>query len=239
MSNLSLFDVLIYTPLPFGQLWARIFSMNNSTDNLWLLVLTIVPIISLLLNLKFEFTAILLLLSNLFPLVLMKMEQIKPGTETNSSSPLDKYILFPIILKLLIMIFLSGDSYIQIYELLILFIPIVFRKYYKCKTISGNILMKSIIDTTFIYSIIEFAKYIITSKLHILQCDDNSNGLFNNLIVWFIGLLIGYSFINLVNDSNLSISCNQINNNDMFNFMLSIGLIFYLKQYLPLKENTK
>jgi len=234
MSNFSFLDILIYTPMPFGQLWARIFSLNNSTDQSWLLSLMILPILSILFNLDIKFTGIIMLLSNLFPLLLMKMNKIKMGTGTSES--LDKFVLLPIFVKLLLMIFFSTNDLNQIFELLTIFGTIVMRKMYKCNKLSSNLLIKSVIDTSYIYSVIELLKYLITEHLNIMKCNDNSNSIFNSLLVWSLSLIIGYSTINLVNDTNLDTICSDINYNESIMFLISIFIIFYIKKHVPLSN---
>ena len=81
MGELSVLDYIIYSLLPFGQLFARIINYNGSLDAWWLLLIPFfhIPLLGFI------------------PLLIMSLLKIKNG---NVKTPIiDKYIFLPIIFK--------------------------------------------------------------------------------------------------------------------------------------------
>jgi hypothetical protein len=149
--GMTILGLILYTLMPFGQLWTRIFDYNGSTDMWWFFI----PIF-MMPPLQF------------IPVLLLYLGIIKNG---KGGSPYDNYVWIPIITKLFLEIiraFIPTDYqtiFFWISEILILLL-IILTKYLhlnKSCTVSSqeNSISGSKISNLFIFS--NFSLYKIYS----------------------------------------------------------------------------
>lgn len=186
---LSIQDALFYgltNPLFFGQLWARSNNFNSSTDMPWLMFLSYIPF------------------GDLFSLLYLSTTQQKliPG---NNISFIDKFVMLPVIGKLILSIF-DIDESIQ-YTILIILIGLsnINRRKLICGNITSQSIGKIIIDTIIIFCLTElltiFIYYIpgINSIFDTVTCINQSS-----IIVWILSYTIIYSQLNFYNQIDIN-----------------------------------
>ena len=224
----SLYDFLIYIFLPFGQLFARVNLLNGSMDKSWLILFCFIPFIIIPILLKFSiqpdilFIIIGIIISNIIPLMLIEFGNINiPQTPTSNS--IDKYIMFPIIVKILIALIFTfkfdNTTNEYIVKFVIIFGSIIFslltRQYSNnyneltSNSLLNNKILTIIVNSIFIYTMSNLSQDVLSDiKLKLLDpsiCPELTSIL--DLLFSIFGLFISYIFINLFNDNN-----NDINN---------------------------
>lgn len=216
----SLYDFLIYMFLPFGQLFARINLLNSSKDKGWLLLFCFIPFIlipiSPLFGIDIDFTLffILVIITNIIPLLVIQFGKIKIFN-MNENTSIDKYVLLPIIIKILIafsiiygfkMDHLMIDKFIK-YGLFFASIiySVYLRQYEKCETKTNPLLY--FMDAIFIYTMTDIFVDIFNKVKS--NTSDISNIPDLNLLFYIIGLFISHHFINYINDNDLDNYCSS------------------------------
>lgn len=229
MKNIfSLYDFLIYIFLPFGQLFARINLLNGSMDKSWLILLCFIPFIIIPILLKFSiqpnilFIIIGIIISNIIPLMLIEFGKINIQ-QNQPSQYIDKYIMFPIIVKILIALIFTfkfnNTTKEYIVKFIIIFGSILFSlltRHYSnnnnkltSNSLLNNKTLTIIVNSIFIYTMSNLSQDVFADiKLKLLDissCSELTTIL--DLLFSIFGLFISYIFINLFNDNN-----NDINN---------------------------
>lgn len=234
----SLYDFLIYMFLPFGQLLARINLLNSSMDKSWLLLFCFIPFIVIpilpkifKIDINFILFLILVIITNIIPLLLIEFGKIKiPNINKNSS--IDKYVLLPIIIKILIALSIiygfKNDNFSEkMIKNIIIFISILYSQYLrqneKCNT---NNLFTIFIDAIFIYCMSDLSVNIFNKiKLNTLNFPSELD---SNLIFSIFGLFISQQFINYFNDNDLNNYCSKkFHFNNIRVFTMMISLLYY------------
>lgn len=228
MGNLSILDLIIYTLLPFGQVFSRVINYNGSLDLWWLLLIPFfhIPLIGII------------------PLLIMKLLNISDGKV--SSPVLDKYVWLPILFKfyspyLLPLLGLETHTaeYLTItatIQIIIGMISNMSRRNALCNNpINVNAISKSFMDATISHNCGELMIYIITLIPIINNGYINSRpyvGEFLNSIMWTIGYLLIYTINNMYNEYDKDKFCSIPflgNSQDMFLFLGSIFILFTIK----------
>ena len=247
----SLYDFLIYIFLPFGQLFARINLLNGSMDKSWLILFCFIPFIIIPILLKFSiqpdilFIIIGIVISNIIPLMLIEFGKINIP-QNHPSQSIDKYIMFPIIVKILIALIFSlkfdNTTTEYIVKFVIIFSSILFslltRQYYndlKSNSLTINKILTIIVNSIFIYTMSNLSKDVFNDiKLKVFDSSSSELTSIFDLLFSIFGLFISYIFINLFNDNN-----NDINNycaNKMYlnnvNILMITIFYYYNKNFL-------
>ncbi len=112
MGKMTFLGVILYTLIPFGQLWTRVFDYNGSTDMWWfLLPFFMIPPLQFI------------------PVIMLYLGYIKEG---KGGKVYDNYVWIPIITKLVVqfmgsMIF--PEEYVTIINEIVMIITIMITKY--------------------------------------------------------------------------------------------------------------
>lgn len=192
--KLSWTQVLILGLVPLGQLYARVKIFNGSLDKWWLMFpLLVFP--------PFSF----------IPLIMMKYGFVANGT---GSTPIDNFMVIPIIAKLIIPFILpfviDEDSSILytivsfILQLLTVMAANLMRRKDNCKEITTNSVGKASIDSTIAIAMGELTSFaigfipFIGMFVSILKGIPFIGGLVDSL-VWSIGFAGTYVVINMFN----------------------------------------
>lgn len=193
-SKLSWTQVLILGLVPLGQLYARVKLLNGSLDKWWLMFpLLVIPPLSFI------------------PLIMMKFGFVANGT---GSTPIDYFMVIPIIAKLIIPFILpfviDEDSSILytivsfILQLLTVMAANLMRRKDNCKEITNNSIGKASIDSTIAIAMGELTSFAIEfipfagMFISILKAMPLIGGITDSL-VWSIGFAGTYVVINMFN----------------------------------------
>jgi len=257
IKDFSLYDFLIYLFLPFGQLLARINVLNNSLDKPWLIIFCFIPFLLIPILSKFSiyidllYFIMLTLLTNIIPLLLIEFNIIKmndnDSTSDNNTNYIDKYIILPIIMKILtgLLLIIIGNNFIndQLKKFIINMIiisTIIFSLIYKNNNINKLTLKELIIiffETFFIYAMSDLSVDVFNVIKYNTINIPNDNFELNNLLdsgFSVIGLFISYIFINFYNNYYKNINNNCLNNlyfNNIHVFITMISIFYYYIKY--------
>lgn len=201
-SKLSWGQVIMMSLIPLGQLYARVKIFNGSLDKWWLMFpLLLFPPLSFI------------------PLIMMKFGMIKDG---KGSSPIDNFMIIPIIAKLVIPFILpfiiDEDSTILytivsfILQLITAMIANLIRRKNNCKEITTNSIGKAGIDSTIAIAMGEVASYAISFIPFIgmfISILENLPfiGKFVDSLIWSIGFAGTYIIINMFNQDDMGKFC--------------------------------
>jgi len=192
--KLSWTQVLILGLVPLGQLYARVKLFNGSLDKWWLMFpLLVFPPLSFI------------------PLMMMKFGFVANGT---GSTPIDNFMVIPIIAKLIIPFILpfviDEDSSVLytivsfILQLLTVMAANLIRRKDNCKEITTNSVGKASIDSTIAIAMGELTSFaigfipLIGMLVSILKGIPLIGGIVDSL-VWSIGFAGTYVVINMFN----------------------------------------
>ena len=236
MGDLTILDYILYTLLPFGQIFARILNYNGSLDMWWMLLIPFfhMPIIGII------------------PLLLMKMLNLKDGNIKNSV--FDKFLLLPIIIKwyspfiipLLLDIRHNSLEYIIttfVIQVLIGTMANISRRNIMCSgDLTVNALGKAFMDATVSHNMGELFVFIFTQLSFFDTLCDNENGkTIINSIFWSIGFGITYLINNMYNEYDPARYCSVQffgQGQDMFLFMGSILILILTKYNSHISNNN-
>ena len=256
--NFSLYDFLIYIFLPFGQLFARINLLNSSVDKSWLLLFCfipfiVIPIFPILFNMEITFTIffILVIITNIISLLFIEYGKIDISN-TNEKTSIDKYVLLPIIIKVLIAIliiagFKNDNTNEKIIKNIIIFVSILYSLYLRQREkCNSTKLFTILIDAIFIYSMSDISVDIF-NKIKLNNTLQFPTDLNSNLLFSIIGLFISHNFINYFNDNDLTNYCSGKNNflnfcpddlhfNKVRIFAMMIFVLYYNNTYTICKS---
>ena len=231
--KLSIFKIILYIILPFGQLFARIIDFNCSLDKWYLLF----PIFNL-----FPFSIV--------PILLMAFGFIKPG---NGGKPYDHFMWLPIITKFCIGMlchrFIKNPIFaslaIIISTIISIAIPNIIRRQKQCSItkdskgeqtfgLGPKQIFKSISNSFFelgfgyffalAFSFIPFVGWIfkIITFLPII-------GSFVSDIVWTLGFIGGYIIINILDQQDMNKLCYPASFASLLDaFKIVFGVVFII-----------
>jgi len=252
--DFSLYDFCIYTLLPFGQLFARINLLNSSIDKSWLLLFCFIPFLAIpilssySINIDLTIFIIILIISNIFPLLYIQQGLINIPPKSLPSH-VDKYVLLPIIIKILIPILyvclgnnisFFDDNLIFILLFSSIFTSLILRQKKKCNTLNIQKIITSFIDAIFIYTMTNVSSDIYNTLKENTPSIPNSED-FNKILAYLVSafsILIGYIFINFFNDNDINNYCSDkfyFNNIHVFTVMISL-FYYYFKFYCKKKN---
>ena len=221
--KISWLEVLIYSLIPLGQLWVRIFKFNGSLDKWWLMfpLLQIPP---------FSF----------IPMLMMKFGFISNGKGTN---PIDYAMILPIVAKFIIpfiLPFMIGTDHKMLFtivsfilQLLTIMIANLSRRYYGCNSITGDSIGKAGVDSVIALGFAEILPFIIPwvpiigSIYNIVSLIPYIGNILGSFM-WCIGFAGTYIVINMFNQYNMGSFCNTPfygNNQDFIPFIISLIII--------------
>jgi hypothetical protein len=228
MGDLSFLDYIIYTLMPFGQIFARIINYNGSLDLWWLLLIPFfhLPLIGL------------------FPLLIMKMLNMKDGIV--STPVIDKFAFLPILFKfyspyVLPYIGLENNTVEYLFttfsiQIIIGMIANISRRNSMCKeSLTVNAVGKAFMDATVSHNFGELMIYLVTIIPFINDSYYKSYpyvGNFINSIIWSLGYLLTYAINNMYNEYDKNRYCSLKlfgNGQDMFLFLGSIFTLIMVK----------
>jgi hypothetical protein len=224
-------DILTYSLLPAGQLFARVINYNGSLDNWWLLLL--IP-----LTLPYSFLIPFNYIINIISILLLVILNTKKGFM--SIFAIDRYVLLPIILKFYSPYLLSllniepgnitYNAITFIAQILIGSFSNLNRCYNICPNIGVNNIVKSIMDSIISHNVAELFVLLLTKYSAISYCKDDLTLI--NSIYWSIGYICIYTVNNMFIENNKTNYCNIPiggTNTDIFFFMISIFILIIIK----------
>lgn len=223
-TDISWLQVLIYTFVPMGQLWARIFLLNGSLDKKWLL-----------------FPFLILPPFSLLPMIMMKLGLVKRG---QGLKPYDNLMFIPIAAHLL-MSYLLGNmfeeesTYNLVYTLLLFGATVGILTYRISKNceFKANYIGKNIMDSTRIVAIAEIVPFVIgyfpiIGKIYTII---TMMPVIGNIVVealWSLGYISAYTFNNMLNQDNMDRYCKTPllgYTDDKVISLISIVIIIFIK----------
>jgi len=247
-NNISLFNLILLSIIPYGPLYARVFKLNGSLDKKFLLPLLFIPIF------PFQFINMLL----------MYFGYIKPGP--GKTKPYDNYMIFPIIIKLILPLFINRIpifyNYKNLINLVITIIVITIlninKRKQNCKDNENDkkmtyidYLPKAILDAFSEHTLTEISGNVIRLIISILgifvfplnliipiaQLIGSFVGIdFLSIIqsiTSILGFNISYILINMINFDNLNKYCNyNINIFNLSYIQIIITIIGFISMYL-------
>jgi hypothetical protein len=226
-------DVLIYgllNPLFFGQILARMDKFNSSTAKGWLLIFSYIPF--------GDFFVLLYLASqNTNPLLI-------DNNNPNKDIFIDKSIIIPIMLKLILVFFNIKDTSQYFILFLSLIITNIYRRNYNCNnSLTVKSIGKIIVDSSITLCLTEIGVDILPKLYHLIlelfpghlsnkiQQFDNNHCFndFGKLGIWLALFLIITLHLNFYNQINIDTFCNKsIIDNKGVSFDLLPFIIFIL-----------
>ena len=224
--NMEIDDIFLYTLLPFGQLFMRIFKYNGSLDKIYLLLL-LIPSFWFIVNLlninhpsyykQLLISYLITCVSNAIPAIIGYYKKINK-VDDDQGQVLDISIFIPIILRFLLgfgMIYINYNPVIMhiiLFSIVMITVYINLKLRHQCNIYNsnetGNRFKKVLLDSVFIYSII----FIITGSILRLKQIKKFAELFSKpiqyygtrghiilMIGWIGGALLGYILNNMIN----------------------------------------
>ena len=233
MGEITFSNLFLYTIIPFGQLWARIFHYNGSLDMWWFLI----PIF-MMPPLQFV------------PMLFMYMGWMKKGGSDKKSGDIksggkiyDDYVWIPIFTKIIVQFIgpMIIPSYLFFMKDILVLISIIITKYLhsidSCKSVEKEL----VISATKIKSELYNAVYengvagifnviiglipIIGWALFALSLNDTFNN-FMVCICWALGYMFIYTIQNMFEQSDIDNFCNpsETYNSTFIKFIFGIIL---------------
>jgi len=213
-------DIILYGLLPgIGQLLTRSEYYNGSLDSPYLLIFSLIPIPFL------EF----------IPIIMMATNAVKINPNNNSTFTFDKYMLFPILIKIIGTLLISdnyksNNAILNITLILSILTLFINQRKQTCTDITLKSTGKIIIDTIICYSVT--ALVII-----IMQYIPKVNSIFKQFgkntecLIWSYIFIVVYNYINLFNKIDKDAYCNTPwtgKISDTYGLMLAILYLGYL-----------
>lgn len=208
--ELSILQIILYILIPFAPLYARVVDLNGSLDHPW----TMIPIFNIL-----PFSII--------PIMMMAFGIIKKG---NGSKPYDYFMIIPVFFRFIISAiigYLISNPILNMILVLLLsiisiMIPNIIRRNNNCKDIKKdektfNIINEKQIIRSFIDSLFElgagelfivivtFIPFIGIAFKLISMIPIIGKGISD--IIWSVGFICAYIFINMYNQNNIDDLC--------------------------------
>lgn len=223
-TNISWIQVLIFSFVPMGQLWARVFLLNGSLDKKWLfLPFLVFPPFSLM------------------PMIMMKLGLVAKG---KGLKPYDNFMFLPILLHLLMSYVIGNmfetDSAYNIVYILLLFgatVGLLTYRISKNCQFKANYIGKNIMDSLRIVAIAEFVPFIIgfipiIGNIYTLLTMLPGIGSIISEALWSVGYISAYTFNNMLNQDNMDRYCKTPltgYKDDKFTAIVSIVAIVIIK----------
>jgi hypothetical protein len=202
--KISWLGVLLWSFVPLGQLWVRIFNFKGSLDKPWMLLpFFLFPPLSLI------------------TMVMIKFGFIQDG---KGSEPVDKVMLLPLIAKFAIPFILpyliddeEGENEQIIYyislvlQFLMVVVAMMTRRYINCNSITFDSFGKASIDSLITYGFANLVPMImgwvpfigiVVTALEMIAGD------FVNDILWSFGFIASYALVNMFNQEDMNAYCN-------------------------------
>jgi hypothetical protein len=221
--NLSILKIILYTLLPFGSLYARIFEFNGSLDHPWLL-----------------FPIFFLFPCSILPVLMMAFGFIKKG----DGPPLyDNLMWIPVMIKLILTVLLSNilsgdsDGLFNFIIFIITFISMIainaIKNKNECKEYTASMFYKNFVNALFTYAypfILIFAINFSPVGIALTVLDFIPFPFIKNIvnaILWTIGYISGVTIINLFDRFSGHKYCNPIINScsDFLKIFISLMVI--------------
>ena len=224
---MTIFGLILYTLLPFGQLWSRIFDYNGTVEMWWFFIpLFFIPPLQFI------------------PVLFLYLGYIKNGKGGNVY---DNYVWMPIITKLIINVvgkMIIPENYLFWISEIFVLISIIITKYLhtinSCKSANKEVstsitkFNSTLIDSIFenslasIFAIIFITLISIIPGLGLLLKILLEMEIINNIIIfifWMVSYISIYTMQNMFEQSNMNDFCNPSNINLI---KLAFGIIFMI-----------
>lgn len=208
MTNISILGLILYSLIPGGQLWCRIFDLDGSLEHAWLL-----------------FPLFMIFPFSIIPMLLIYFNIVKKG---KGSKPIDFYLIFPIVTKIGLSIMLPRmiENTSMVYWLtqlgtlgMITLVKII-RSYGSCSeekketSLTLGKITQAMSDSIFesglaglFYSVISLVKIVPPIGL-IIMLIDTLFGDTVNLVFWCVGYMFYYVINNMFNQYDMTSFCN-------------------------------
>ena len=230
MGKMTILGLILYTLMPFGQMWTRIFDYDGSVDMWWFFIpFFMIPPLQFI------------------PILMLYLGYIKPG---KGGKVYDAFVWLPVVVKFIVRFFgemLLPRNYAHILGEIIMIMTIILTKYLhtsnSCKTINkeltvtgskfGDFFMDAIYENGMagIFGTIVNYLPIIGWVISLLSLI----GPLNNIKISLL-YLIGYTFIytiqNMFEQTDMSSLCNLTSIPATSYVKLVFGLILSLMTYL-------
>ena len=228
MTKMSIIGAILYSLIPFGQLWTRIFDYNGTIDMWWFFIpLFMLPPLQII------------------PVILLYYGYIKDG---NGGAVYDNYVWIPIVTKIILTIVggMVSDEYafiVNVLSTIILLISISITKYLHANssctdiTTTGTKIETIIMDAIFengvagiFYVMISF----IPPLKMILMVLANIPVIKDIIMIgpWIFGYIFIYITQNMFGHSNMDSFCNPSGISGIYIAKIIIGLILSIIAYL-------
>lgn len=225
MTNISILGLIMYTLIPGGQLWCRVFDLNGSLEHAW----TLLPFF-------------MIFPLSIVPMLLIYFNFIRKGS---GSKPFDFFLIFPLVAKIGLSFYLpnvveNSSSVFWLTELGtlgIITITKIIRSYVSCSeakltnNLNSGRFNQAISDSLFesgmagiFYQLIQYIKYIpIIGQIigPIIALIDTLFGDTVSLVFWCFGYMYYYVINNMFNQYDMRNYCNPTS----FSFWTSIKYI--------------
>jgi hypothetical protein len=235
MSEMTFLGGFLYTIIPFGQLWTRIYDYNGSVDMWWFFIpLFMIP--------PFQF----------IPILFIILGYIKKGKNNKAEQAYDNYIWIPIITKFLMQIvggMIIQDSYFYFIIEAVVIISIIITKYlhstYICKVAKKEIdfstvkLMGVRFVTTVIEAIFENSIGGLSNLIFSMTYDTLLPVLPDILtsVFWTFGYIYIYVIQNMFAEEDIDNHCNPseltISNAIKFGVGFILSVIACVISFIP------
>lgn len=200
--GITIGQMILYSILPFGQLFARVFLMNGSLDKSWTFIpLFFIPPFSFL------------------PMILMKIGIIKKG---KGGKPFDIFMIIPIILRIIMGILIDYfDVGFPLWMIIEIFgnllgstIPLIIKRTKECKkTPNHKTKFKTILIALAQAAAIQGFTGIMSILLRIIPLIKYPVRLLEAVpyvgrsLTWCIGFFPAYVIVNMINGNRLNKFC--------------------------------
>jgi hypothetical protein len=196
--NLTWQDLLIYSFIPFSDLYLRVAKLNGSIDKMW----TLFPLFQLP-------------IFSLVPLVLMKYRKIKRGNLSNrvkDGKPYDIFIILFILFKYIVSLAANKDSegslYIDVLGTYIaIVLPLVIRHFSPGNSTCISTKWKSSLFKSFGQGGIIYLAII--SLIYLIPKMRAVNALFGENFMMLLLFIPCYIITNLINENNIKNFCHN------------------------------
>lgn len=208
--SISFGETLLYSIIPFGQYYARVFKLKGSTDHIW----GFVPTFNI-----FPFS--------LIPMFMIYAGAIKEGKVNSVFEAINYKMIVPIIIRLISVYLISNHIENNTLKIILLFLSGLISSYLinlidrlvVCSTVDNNKLVSSAIDAvsenlfTFLCTTTFFVMYYAFKGMEFempwnqLILGDPFG--FSRNLAWIIGYIYVKLALNMDNINNLESYCSQ------------------------------
>lgn len=225
MTNISLLGLILYSLLPGGQLWCRVFDLDGSLEHAWLL-----------------FPLFMIFPFSIIPMLFIYFNIVKKG---KGSKPADFYLIFPIVTKIGLSIMLprviENSSMVfwltQIGTLGMITLVKIIRSFGSCSeakretSLTFGKITQAMSDSVFesgmaglFYSVISLVKIVPPIGL-IIMLIDTLFGDTVSLVFWCFGYMFYYVINNMFNQYDMKSFCDPSSSSPWSITKIVIGLI--------------